>query len=295
MTWHPLLKRQLKKSLGLQALLSPKLKYFITLVNDAYFSFDDDNELLGHSLELTSREFVDRFQKIDAENNKLIEAQKRLLEQEEKLELMVKEKNILLQEIHHRVKNNLALVSGLLYLQTEAVDNDEAQIKLKESQVRIQSMAMIHEMLYSHHSFSKIDLKVYLHELIPNIARNFKPSYLDLKINILGTSHLIEIDKAVPIALIANEITVNCMKYAFPNHKKGIFTVTIKKNEANELNIKFSDNGIGLTNQNFTPSPSSIGFMLINTFVEQLDGKFNFYSKEGAHFSATFPLSNTTN
>lgn len=155
MTWHPLLKRQLKKSVGLDVAFSPEIEHFLTLVNNAYLGFDDDKELLEHSLELTSMEFVNRFQKINEENNKLIEAQKRLVEQEEKLELMVKEKDVLLQEIHHRVKNNLALVSGLLYLQTEAVGNSEAQIKLKEAQVRIQSMAMIHEMLYNTHSFSK--------------------------------------------------------------------------------------------------------------------------------------------
>jgi len=158
------------------------LNIFLTLVNDAYLGFDDDKELLEHSLELTSMEFVNRFQKINEENNKLIEAQKRLVEQEEKLELMVKEKDVLLQEIHHRVKNNLALVSGLLYLQIEAVGNSEAQIKLREAQVRIQSMAMIHEMLYNTHSFSKIDLKIYLNELILTIVNNFKPLNLDLSL-----------------------------------------------------------------------------------------------------------------
>ena len=272
-----------------------RLNIFLTLVNDAYLGFDDDKELLEHSLELTSMEFVNRFQKINEENNKLIEAQKRLVEQEEKLELMVKEKDVLLQEIHHRVKNNLALVSGLLYLQIEAVGNSEAQIKLREAQVRIQSMAMIHEMLYNTHSFSKIDLKIYLNELILTIVNNFKPLNLDLKIKILGSYHLIEIDKAIPIALLANEITVNSMKYAFPNHTKGVFTVIIKIKEAKELNIKFSDNGIGFTNKDFTHSPSSIGYKLINTFVKQLEGRLDFRSNQGAHFSVTIPLSNTLN
>lgn len=290
MAWHPLLKRQLKKSLGLDASLSPEIEHLLTLVNEAYTGFDDDKELLEHSLELTSMEFVNRFHKINEENNKLIEAQKQLVEQEEKLELMVREKDVLLQEIHHRVKNNLALVSGLLYLQTEAVDNCEAQIKLKEAQLRIQSMAMIHEMLYSTHSFSKIDLKIYLNELVSNIAKNFKPEYLNLEIDIHGTSQLIEIDKAIPIALLANEITVNSMKYAFPNQLEGKFTVTININESNELEIKFSDNGIGITNKDFTKSSSSIGYMLINTFIDQLEGSLQFCSNQGAHFFVSIPL-----
>ena len=252
MAWHPLLKRQLNKSLGLNASLSPEIEHLLSLVNDAYTGFDDDKELLEHSLELTSMEFVNRFHKINEENNKLLEAQKQLVEQEEKLELMVREKDVLLQEIHHRVKNNLALVSGLLYLQTEAVDSSEAQIKLKEAQLRIQSMAMIHELLYSTHSFSNIDLKIYLNELITNIAKNFKPEHLNLEIDIHGTSQLIEIEKAIPIALLANEITVNSMKYAFPNQQDGKFTVSINTNETNELEIKFSDNGIGITNKDFT-------------------------------------------
>ncbi len=293
MAWHPLLKRQLKKSLGLDASLSPEIEHLLTLVNEAYTGFDDDKELLEHSLELTSMEFVNRFHKINEENNKLIEAQKQLVEQEEKLELMVREKDVLLQEIHHRVKNNLALVSGLLYLQTEAVDNCEAQIKLKEAQLRIQSMAMIHEMLYSTHSFSKIDLKIYLNELVSNIAKNFKPEYLNLEIDIHGTSQLIEIDKAIPIALLANEITVNSMKYAFPNQLEGKFTVTININESNELEIKFSDNGIGITNKDFTKSSSSIGYMLINTFIDQLEGSLQFCSNQGAHFFVSIPLMNT--
>lgn len=293
MAWHPLLKRQLKKSLGIDASLSPEIEHLLTLVNEAYTGFDDDKELLEHSLELTSMEFVNRFHKINEENNKLIEAQKRLVEQEEKLELMVREKDVLLQEIHHRVKNNLALVSGLLYLQTEAVDNCEAQIKLKEAQLRIQSMAMIHEMLYSTHSFSKIDLKIYLNELVSNIAKNFKPEYLNLEIDIHGTSQLIEIDKAIPIALLANEITVNSMKYAFPNQLEGKFTVTININESNELEIKFSDNGIGITNKDFTKSSSSIGYMLINTFIDQLEGSLQFCSNQGAHFFVSIPLMST--
>lgn len=293
MAWHPLLKRQLKKSLGLDASLSPEIEHLLTLVNEAYTGFDDDKELLEHSLELTSMEFVNRFHKINEENNKLIEAQKQLVEQEEKLELMVREKDVLLQEIHHRVKNNLALVSGLLYLQTEAVDNCEAQIKLKEAQLRIQSMAMIHEMLYSTHSFSKIDLKIYLNELVSNIAKNFKPEYLNLEIDIHGTSQLIEIDKAIPIALLANEITVNSMKYAFPNQLEGKFTVTININESNELEIKFSDNGIGITNKDFTKSSSSIGYMLINTFIDQLEGSLQFCSNQGAHFFVSIPLMST--
>jgi two-component sensor histidine kinase len=290
MAWHPLLKRQLKKSLGLNASLSPEIEHLLSLVNDAYTGFDDDKELLEHSLELTSMEFVNRFHKINEENNKLLEAQKQLVEQEEKLELMVREKDVLLQEIHHRVKNNLALVSGLLYLQTEAVDNSEAQIKLKEAQLRIQSMAMIHELLYSTHSFSKIDLKIYLNELVSNIAKNFKPEYLNLEIDIHGTSQLIEIDKAIPIALLANEITVNSMKYAFPNQLEGKFTVTININESNELEIKFSDNGIGITNKDFTKSSSSIGYMLINTFVDQLEGSLQFCSNQGAHYFVSIPL-----
>ena len=293
MAWHPLLKRQLKKSLGLDASLSPEIEHLLTLVNEAYTGFDDDKELLEHSLELTSMEFVNRFHKINEENNKLIEAQKQLVEQEEKLELMVREKDVLLQEIHHRVKNNLALVSGLLYLQTEAVDNCEAQIKLKEAQLRIQTMAMIHEMLYSTHSFSKIDLKIYLNELVSNIAKNFKPEYLNLEIDIHGTSQLIEIDKAIPIALLANEITVNSMKYAFPNQLEGKFTVTININESNELEIKFSDNGIGITNKDFTKSSSSIGYMLINTFIDQLEGSLQFCSNQGAHFFVSIPLMST--
>lgn len=293
MAWHPLLKRQLKKSLGIDASLSPEIEHLLTLVNEAYTGFDDDKESLEHSLELTSMEFVNRFHKINEENNKLIEAQKRLVEQEEKLELMVREKDVLLQEIHHRVKNNLALVSGLLYLQTEAVDNCEAQIKLKEAQLRIQSMAMIHEMLYSTHSFSKIDLKIYLNELVSNIAKNFKPEYLNLEIDIHGTSQLIEIDKAIPIALLANEITVNSMKYAFPNQLEGKFTVTININESNELEIKFSDNGIGITNKDFTKSSSSIGYMLINTFIDQLEGSLQFCSNQGAHFFVSIPLMST--
>jgi len=293
MAWHPLLKRQLKKSLGLNASLSPEIEHLLSLVNDAYTGFDDDKELLEHSLELTSMEFVNRFHKINEENNKLLEAQKQLVEQEEKLELMVREKDVLLQEIHHRVKNNLALVSGLIYLQTEAVDNSEAQIKLKEAQLRIQSMAMIHEMLYSTHSFSKIDLKIYLNELITNIAKNFKPEHLNLEIDIHGTSQLIEIDKAIPIALLANEITVNSMKYAFPNQLEGKFTVTININESNELEIKFSDNGIGITNKDFTKSSSSIGYMLINTFIDQLEGSLQFCSNQGAHFFVLIPLMST--
>ena len=154
-------------------------------------------------------------------------------------------------------------------------------------------MAMIHEMLYSTHSFSKIDLKIYLNELVSNIAKNFKPEYLNLEIDIHGTSQLIEIDKAIPIALLANEITVNSMKYAFPNQLEGKFTVTININESNELEIKFSDNGIGITNKDFTKSSSSIGYMLINTFIDQLEGSLQFCSNQGAHFFVSIPLMST--
>jgi PAS domain S-box-containing protein len=189
---------------------------------------------------------------------------------EEKIKAALKEKEVLLKEIHHRVKNNLQIISSLLYLQAKRTEHPGAVAALRESRNRIKSMALIHERLYQSPNLASVDMGEYTRDLVSDLRRSHstEESSVRLKLNIEDIP--LGITEAIPCGLIINELVSNALKHAFP------ITLTI------------SDNGIGFPEHvDFRKSPS-LGLTLINSLVEQLGGAIELNRRGGTTFTITF-------
>jgi two-component sensor histidine kinase len=207
-----------------------------------------------------------------------------------KIELSLKQKDLLLKEIHHRVKNNLAIVSGLIEIQSANTGNEETVSILQDSQSRIQSIALIHEKLYKTESLSGIELGVYLKDLVEAIHSTFT-EYRDavtLKFDLENV--VLDTDRAVYCGLLINELVVNAFKYAFAMQKEGLLSVKIKKDDGHVM-LAVSDNGPGLP-RDFNPdNGESLGALLINSFAEHLQAEMTIATPEagGTSFKFRFP------
>ncbi|BDZ69600.1 hypothetical protein GCM10025861_01170 [Methanobacterium petrolearium] len=199
----------------------------------------------------------------------------------------LEEKEVLLREIHHRVKNNMQIISSLLNLQIQFEDLDETVGVLKESQGRVKSMAMVHEKLYKSDSFSKINFKEYLKNLVSDIFYSYgiKMETINWELDIEDVN--IGIDTAIPLGLIINELITNSVKYAFPNHGKGnIKTIFKLKNQGYVLII--SDNGIGIPEDLEPGKTETLGLQLVMSLVKQLDGTLKLDRENGTRYTIKF-------
>lgn len=206
---------------------------------------------------------------------------------EEELEESLKEKETLLAEIHHRVKNNLAVVSSLMQLQAIKEKNEYLTQKINNSVSRIQTMASIHEMLYQSESFSHLTIDEYLQKLVKNIAESFQTGRdIDVIFDLQKIS--LNINQAIPFSLIINEVITNVFKHAFDhNQKEGMLSVTLKE-ENSMIHTHIMDNGIGLPQDDYN-SKQTLGIKLIDTLSNQLDGTYRYYSESGeTHFTLEF-------
>ena len=185
---------------------------------------------------------------------------------------------MLLQEIHHRVKNNMAVISGLLELQSLNIDDDAVQEMLRESQMRIQSMAMIHEKLYSSDSLAKINLPEYVRELSNTVINTHKKGDKDITVRYQFDDIEININQAIPCGLIINELLVNCFKHAFQDQQTGTILIAAKKNEEH-VKIIVEDNGRGMPDDFDLENQDSLGMTLVSTLTYQINGTLTI--KEG--------------
>jgi two-component sensor histidine kinase/CheY-like chemotaxis protein len=196
------------------------------------------------------------------------------------------EKEVLLKEIHHRVKNNLQIISSLLKLQSRNVTDKQTSDLFMESQNRIRSMALIHEKLYQSSDLTNIDFKGYVSDLVTNLFQSYgaNTGKVALKKEIDDISLGIEL--AIPCGLIINELVSNAMKYAFPNGKKGEIKVSLHLFEENDIQLTVSDNGIGIPKDFRLENAESLGLHLVNILAEdQLKGEIELDRSKGTKFS----------
>lgn len=197
------------------------------------------------------------------------------------------EKNTLLREIHHRVKNNMQIISSLLNLQTRYTNDEEAVNILKESQNRVRSMAMIHEKLYQSKDLSHINFIDYIHSLVSKLfySYNIKEAQITPVLEIENVN--LNMETAVPCGLIISELISNSLKYAFPNEMKGEICVSLKSvGDKYELIIR--DNGIGLPEALDLNNLESLGLLLVNNLTEQIEGKITINKSHPTQFKITF-------
>lgn len=213
-----------------------------------------------------------------------------LKKKEEEISRSLKEKETLLKEIHHRVKNNLQIVASLLRLQSGYVKDLESKKYFMDSQNRIRSMAIIHEKLYRSSSLADINLKLYLEQLVDNLVYSLDIDISKIKIITDIAPLRIDLDHAIPVGLIINEILTNSLKYAFPGGKSG--EIQIKAHEEDgDIVFSLCDNGIGLPAGKNIGDYDSLGLQLVQTLTEsQLSGRLTLQSNEnGVHFKISFP------
>jgi two-component sensor histidine kinase len=205
---------------------------------------------------------------------------------EAKLKESLQEKELLLSEIHHRVKNNLAIVSGLLYLQAEKIADKDIRKKFNETQGRIKSMALIHEKLYSPENIGKVEFSNYIKELAHSIQDSYTSPAIPVELNVDIKEYLIDIEKAVPCGLILNELVTNSFKYAFIGRNNGKIDIVFTKDETGNL-LCISDNGIGFDPKEAHQS-DSLGLTLVDALIDQMEATMTVSKENGTMFKLNF-------
>ncbi|NEN22133.1 PAS domain S-box protein [Cryomorpha ignava] len=206
---------------------------------------------------------------------------------QEQMRESIHEKEILLQEVHHRVKNNLQVISSILNLQSSYVKDENSLSILRESQNRIKSMSFIHESLYQTKDFSNIEFSDYIFSLSKNLIHSYSLAVGKVKlITDFERTHL-SLDQAIPCGLIANELISNALKYAFIGDAEGEISLSIKENEG-KIVICIADNGIGLPKDLDYENSDSLGLQLVYTLIDQLDATIKVDTSIGTKYLITF-------
>lgn len=204
-----------------------------------------------------------------------------------KKESALREKDVLLREIHHRVKNNMQILGGLIRMQCRTLESEESKKVLMESETRIRSMALLHQKLYQSESISEIAFGGYVKVLVGELKRLYGPSNSGIKTNIdIDPTFTLGLDTALPCGLVINELVSNAFKYAFPQGT-GEISITIAPKDCGQFTLEISDDGIGFPEELDLSSAKSLGLRLVRMMVEQLEGNLEMPPSSGTNFLIT--------
>ncbi|HJQ24901.1 MAG TPA: histidine kinase dimerization/phosphoacceptor domain -containing protein [Blastocatellia bacterium] len=230
------------------------------------------NHMLGVATDITARKQME-------------EALQQALEQ---IKTALHEKEVLLKEIHHRVKNNMQVITSLLSLQSKSISDEQALAVFQDSQNRVKSMALIHETLYQSKDLSRINFAEYLEKLVAHVSRSYRIRPEAVKVNIHVDQVSLPIDTAVPCGLIINELASNSLKYAFPADARGELNISFARDDAGYV-LRVSDTGVGLP-EGFDPERGkSLGMKLVRMLTGQLSGELAHHNGVGTTFEIRFP------
>mgnify|MGYP001062043647 CR=1 FL=1 len=213
------------------------------------------------------------------------------IKREEALKKSLKEKEILLREIHHRVKNNMQVISSLLNLQAALMDDPKIKEIFKQCQKRIRSMAQVHEKLYASPDLTAIDFADYIQSLAKTIYQEYEWQLGQIELKTKLEPIAININQAVPLGLIVNELITNSLKHAFPERRKGTIWIVLKRLDEKRAWLQVKDDGVGLPEGIDLKKPKTMGLIIIEALVEQLEAKMEIIREGGTDIRLTFPLS----
>jgi two-component sensor histidine kinase len=208
------------------------------------------------------------------------------------LERRVQEKDLLLSEIHHRVKNSLQVVSSLLNLEAGRIHDPAVNEMLQMTQNRIRSMAMIHQTLYQSKDFAEVDFHAFLQSFVPTLIQSYSVFPDQISLNFHVAELQLPIDAAIPCGLIVNELISNALKHAFPKGRAGKIDIDFSRARDGDVSLSVKDDGVGLpAGFNFENS-ETLGVQLVSMLAGQLQGKVTIESQGGTGFQVQFPLAN---
>ncbi|MDA8105850.1 MAG: PAS domain S-box protein [Nitrospiraceae bacterium] len=206
---------------------------------------------------------------------------------EEQITASLREKEILLKEVHHRVKNNLQVVASMLNLQSRYLEDRKAKAMFEDSQRRIESMSLIHEKLYRSKDLARIDFREYIDDLLGNVtALNGGSDRLVIREDIGEV--ILDVNKGIPCGLIINELVSNALRHAFPDGRQGIIEVRMQSDSSGGILLIVSDNGAGFPEYIDFRNTKSLGMQLVTSLVSQLDGTIELGKSEGTAFTINF-------
>jgi len=209
---------------------------------------------------------------------------------EEQIRASLREKEVLLKEIHHRVKNNLQIVSSLLSLQTNYIEDEQIIGSLNDSRTRVESMALVHEKLYQSEDLAQIDFGEYIHTLASHVFDSFELLPLAVHLNVEADAMQMDVDIAIPCGLIVNELITNSLKYAFADRTGGEIHIELHPCREGEVRLRIGDDGVGFPTEIDFRKTASLGMQLVMDLTTQLEGKVELIEGPGTTFEIVFPL-----
>ncbi|HVJ44632.1 MAG TPA: PAS domain S-box protein [Dongiaceae bacterium] len=210
-------------------------------------------------------------------------------QKEERIQAALEEKNVLLAEVHHRVKNNLQIVHSLLDLQTARLTDQTAIDMLSDSKNRVRSMALIHQILYQSKDFAEVNFRVVLESLVPALIQSYRLSPASIDVAVEAEDVLLPLNLAIPCGLIANELISNAMKHAFPDERSGRLGVSIKRFDQETVELRIEDNGIGIPPAVDFAAAQTLGLQLVGLLTDQLGGTLAVNPIHPTRFMIRFP------
>lgn len=209
-------------------------------------------------------------------------------QKELKIQAALAEKNVLLGEIHHRVKNNLQIIHSLLDLQSNRISDPVALELLRDSQNRIRSMALIHQSLYQSNDFVEVNLGTVLDALIPTLVESYNVDHSRIRYELSATDVLLSINQAIPCGLIVNELIANALKHAFPGDREGVIQVLLEREGDEGIHLSVTDDGIGIPEDFDLNNTTTLGLQLVKILVEQLGATLQINCSSPTRFDISF-------
>ncbi len=207
----------------------------------------------------------------------------------ENLKHALDDKDILMKEGHHRIKNNLIVLQSLLRLQMRDIKDEKAKEYFTDAQNRVKSIGMIHEMLHRSEDLSRVKISEYIYKFVKMLFNNYKVESQQIKLQFDVQEMVLDVDTTVALGLIVNELVSNALKYAFTDGRQGELLISLKKTDELEYVLSVKDNGAGLPDDFDIDKTESLGLTIVNTLSGQLDGRLEILGNGGAEFRVTFP------
>ena len=207
-----------------------------------------------------------------------------------KLEAALNEKTVLMKEIHHRIKNNLAVISSLLGMKADLTEIPEARLALEDSQQRVRSIALVHELLYATDHLDRVNFNAFVEQLVHEITAVFVADAGRISIHVAVEPIEVATHQAIPCALILNELITNAFKYAFPGRRDGHLQISFRQADPEHLELAIEDNGVGCPAHLTNGNGKSMGLRVVRILTKQLDGSLQLEACAGTRFVLRFPM-----